>query len=103
MDGQSKNLKAKSKFNETQSIQEHHETQDCPKRLVPCPRQCLEWVCAEVLEHHMTELCVKRGAKPIECRLGCGEKFGGTIEQLISAEEERFEHEQEITLNMTVR
>lgn len=51
----------------------------------------------------MTELCVKRGAKPIECRLGCGEKFGGTIEQLISAEEDRFEHEQEICKYRMIR
>jgi hypothetical protein len=78
-----------------QSTQEYHETYECSKRLVPCPRQCLEWICAEVLDHHMTELCVKREAKPIPCRLGCEMMFGGTIEQLISAEEERLEHETE--------
>ena len=27
--------------------------------------------------------------------LGCGEMFGGTVEQLIQAEDERLEHEQE--------
>jgi hypothetical protein len=86
-----------------QSTQEYHETHECPKRLIPCPRHCLEWVCAEVLDHHMTELCVKREAKPISCRLGCGTLFGGTIEQLISAEEDRYEHETEECIYRLIR
>jgi hypothetical protein len=55
----------------------------------------LEWVTAEELEFHMNELCVKRDAKPLECRQGCGMMFGGIVETMIQAEDERFEHEQE--------
>ena len=34
----------------------------------------------------MTKLCTKRPAEPIYCRLGCREKFGGLVENLIKAE-----------------
>jgi hypothetical protein len=57
--------------------------------------QCMEWISAEKLEKHVHELCTKRPAKPLFCRLGCNAKFGGTIEQLIQAEEDRFQHENE--------
>ena len=77
------------------TFQEYHETSGCPKRLQPCPRQCLEWVSAEELEVHMNELCVKRDAKPLDCRQGCGMMFGGIVETMIQAEDERFMHEQE--------
>jgi hypothetical protein len=40
----------------------------------------------------MTELCTKRPAEPLVCRLGCGARFGGTIDALIQAEDERMEH-----------
>ena len=79
----------------TVTVQQHHETHECPKRLVMCPLQCLEWICAEVLDHHMKELCTKRPAKPLPCRLGCNALFGGKIETLIEAEDERLQHEQE--------
>lgn len=79
----------------TVSVQQHHEENECPKRVVACPRQCLEMVAYEVLKFHMDELCTKRPAKPIACRLGCDAMFGGTIEQLIEAEDERFLHETE--------
>lgn len=75
--------------------QQYHETQECPKRLVMCPLQCMEWVCAEILDKHTKELCPKRPAEPFVCRLGCGARFGGTVEQLIQAEEDRMEHENE--------
>jgi hypothetical protein len=55
------------------------------------------------LEHHVTELCTKRPAKPIECRLGCGMMFGGKIEALISAEDERALHELEECIYRIVR
>jgi len=77
------------------SRQQYHETEECPKRLVNCPRQCLEWVVFEKLEHHMNELCTKRPAAPIFCRLGCGAVFGGLVEKLIESEDERMEHETE--------
>lgn len=83
------------------SVQQHHEEHVCPKRIVACPRQCLEMVAYEVLKFHMDELCTKRPAKPIACRLGCGALFGGTIEQLIEAEDDRFLHETE-TCDMRV-
>ena len=28
--------------------QQYHETEECPKRLLMCPKNCLEWVCAEL-------------------------------------------------------
>eukprot|EP01038_Epipyxis_sp_PR26KG_P010329 gene10329-13878_t len=75
--------------------QQHHETQECVKRLVMCPLQCLEWVCFEVLNEHMTALCTKRPAEPLFCRLGCDCQFGGLVETAILAEDERLEHETE--------
>ena len=75
--------------------QQYHETEECPKRLVICPMNCLEWVVFELLEKHMSELCTKRPAQPLECRLGCGMLFGGTTEMLIQAEDDRLEHENE--------
>lgn len=75
--------------------QQYHETEECPKRLIMCPKQCLEWVCAELLDKHLAEQCTKRPAKPIACRLGCGLKFGGHVETLIQAEDERLQHETE--------
>ena len=76
-----------------QTRQEIHETSECRKRMVACPNKCLEWVTAEKLEYHMEEMCVKRAAKPIECRLGCGKMFGGIVESMIEAEDERIHHE----------
>lgn len=75
--------------------QQHHETKECRKRLVLCPLNCLEWVRFEELEHHKADLCTKRPAQPIACRLGCGCMFGGLVETLIQAEDERLEHESE--------
>lgn len=75
--------------------QQFHETEECVKRLVNCPRQCLEWVVAEVLDFHLSDLCTKRPAAPIFCRLGCGCQFGGLIEKLIESEDERMMHETE--------
>lgn len=75
--------------------QQYHETQECPKRLIMCPKNCLEWVVADTLQKHLIELCTKRPAKPITCRLGCGMKFGGVVETLIEAEDDRLQHENE--------
>lgn len=75
------------------TVQQYHETEECPKRLISCPRQCLEWVPFDVLEHHLQELCTRRPAKPIYCRLGCGACFGGTVEKLLEAEDDRLMHE----------
>ncbi len=36
------------------TVQQNHEENECVKRLVNCPRQCLEWVCFEVLDRHLT-------------------------------------------------
>jgi hypothetical protein len=85
------------------TIQQYHETDECPKRPVMCPKNCLEWVVAEVLEKHLTEQCTKRPAKPISCRQGCGAKFGGQVETLIQAEDERLQHETEECPFRTVR
>jgi hypothetical protein len=75
--------------------QQFHEENECPKRLKPCPRKCLEWATFEELGRHLELFCVKRPAQPIVCRLGCGKIFGGLVEQLIEAEDQRLEHEQE--------
>lgn len=75
--------------------QQFHEENECPKRLKPCPRKCLEWATFEELDKHLELFCVKRPAHPIICRLGCGKTFGGVVEQLIEAEDQRLEHEQE--------
>jgi hypothetical protein len=83
--------------------QQYHETQECTKRLVMCPLQCLEWISVEILDHHMKELCTKRPAKPLICRLGCGKQFGGRIEMLIQAEDDRLQHETEECDFRTVR
>ena len=53
------------------TVQEHHELQECPRRLVHCPLKCTEMVIFEELDRHLTEECVKRPAKPCTCRLGC--------------------------------
>ena len=88
-------IEKKNKESNELTTQQFHEQHECIKRLVICPRQCLEWVCFEVLEEHMNELCTKRPAEPIFCRLGCGAKFGGLIEKLIEAEDELMLHETE--------
>jgi hypothetical protein len=75
--------------------QQYHEENECPKRLKPCPRKCLEWATFEDMPKHMDYYCVKRPAQPIMCRLGCEKMFGGLVEQLIEAEDERLNHEQE--------
>lgn len=75
--------------------QQYHEENECPKRLKPCPRKCLEWATFEEMPRHLDWYCVKRPAKPIMCRLGCEKMFGGRVEQLIEAEDERLQHEQE--------
>ena len=49
----------------------------------------------EELDHHLTNECVKRPAKPAVCRLGCDAQWGGTVGELIGAEEDRFMHETE--------
>ncbi len=85
------------------TVQQFHETMECPKRLIMCPLQCLEWVCAENLDRHMKDLCTKRPADPIFCRLGCGMQFGGRIENLLEAEDERIEHENEECIYRIVR
>jgi len=77
------------------TTQQYHETEECPKRLVMCPMNCLEWVIADVLDKHLLEQCTKRPAKPIICRLGCGMEFGGSVELLIEAEDDRLQHENE--------
>jgi hypothetical protein len=87
----------------TVTQQQYHETDECPKRLVMCPKNCLEWVVAELMDKHLTEQCTKRPAKPILCRNGCGEKFGGQVETLIQAEDERLQHEQEECFLRVVR
>jgi len=90
--GQSRPSTGKKEFVPFQQI---HEETECPRRLVPCRLKCGEWVAFEDLETHMLELCVKRPANPIMCRFGCGKVFGGSLEKMISAEEDRIEHENE--------
>jgi len=75
------------------TMQQWHEQEECVKRLVNCPRQCLEWVKFEVLETHLNLECTKRPAEPIYCRLGCGAVFGGEVDKLIEAEDELQMHE----------
>lgn len=88
-------LETKADSNDGVTVQQYHETEECPKRIVACPRNCMEWVSYESLEKHMNELCTKRPAKPIFCRLGCNCSFGGLVEKLIEAEDERLMHETE--------
>jgi hypothetical protein len=85
------------------TVQEHHELQECPRRLVHCPLKCTEMVIFEELDRHLTEECVKRPAKPCTCRLGCDAQWGGTVGELINAEEERFQHETEECIYRQVR
>ena len=77
------------------SYQLHHETNECPKRLIYCPNLCLDWVPQEDLALHLAEKCTKRPAIPIYCRLGCGAVFGGRVESLIQSEDDRLLHENE--------
>ena len=77
------------------SVQEYHEQHECVRRLIPCPRRCLEWSAFEDMPHHMDVQCVKRPSIPQYCRLGCGAKFGGLQGLLLDAEEELMTHEQE--------
>eukprot|EP00595_Chromulina_sp_UTEXLB2642_P002328 CAMPEP_0196765016 /NCGR_PEP_ID=MMETSP1095-20130614/7395_1 /TAXON_ID=96789 ORGANISM="Chromulina nebulosa, Strain UTEXLB2642" /NCGR_SAMPLE_ID=MMETSP1095 /ASSEMBLY_ACC=CAM_ASM_000446 /LENGTH=1218 /DNA_ID=CAMNT_0042122169 /DNA_START=3024 /DNA_END=6677 /DNA_ORIENTATION=+ len=77
------------------TYQHYHETEECPKRLVYCPRQCLEWIAFEDLDRHLDIQCTKRPAKPIYCRLGCNKEFGGLVEKLIQSEDDRLVHESE--------
>ncbi len=79
----------------TVAYQQFHEENECVKRLKPCPRQCLEWATFEDMPRHLDYYCVKRPANPILCRLGCQKIFGGRVEQMIEAEDERLEHELE--------
>ena len=51
-----------------------------------------ELVIFEEMDEHLANLCTKRPAQPLECRLGCGRLFGGTFEMLIQAETDRLEH-----------
>ena len=51
----------------------------------------------------MEETCVKRPAKKIKCRLGCGAEFGGLSEKMIEAEEERHEHEEDQCMYRIIR
>ena len=88
-------METKTDTNDGVTVQQYHETEECPKRVVSCPRNCMEWVCFEILDKHMNELCTKRPAKPIYCRLGCNCSFGGLVEKLIEAEDERLMHETE--------
>lgn len=78
-----------------ETVQQHHEDHECVRRLVPCPRKCMEWCVFEELTHHMHTSCVKRPAKPLQCRLGCGQEFGGEQGLMIEAEDDRLQHEQE--------
>lgn len=64
---------------ESITFQQYHQQYDCPKRLVYCPRQCLEWVAFEDLQKHLDEKCPKRPASPIYCRLGCNQVRRPTI------------------------
>lgn len=72
-----------------------NDSSDCDVWQVECPQKCLEYVCFDVLDHHIKELCTKRPAEPIFCRLGCGMSFGGLVETLLLAENERLMHETE--------
>jgi hypothetical protein len=49
----------------------------CPRRLVPCPRRCGEYIVHEEVGRHLALLCVNRPAPPLVCRLGCGMLFEG--------------------------
>ena len=67
---------------EGMTIQQYHESLACPMRLIECPMKCLEYVRYQDLQTHMTDMCTKREAKKICCRLGCGMLFGGLVEQV---------------------
>src|SRR3546814_8597756 len=71
----------------TMMRRELHEMNECECRLIPCIAKCGEWVFIRDVEHHLQVLCVKRKCKPIQCRFGCGETFGGEISMVIQAEE----------------
>lgn len=83
--------------------QQYHEESECPKRLIPCPRQCLEWIVFDQLQHHMDIMCIKRPAQELICTLGCGESFGGEVAMMIEAENDRQYHEQNICMYRQVR
>jgi hypothetical protein len=77
------------------TFQQYHEEEECVKRLIDCPQHCLEFVVFDQLETHLKEFCTKRPAKPLVCRIGCGVTFGGLVESLIEAEDDRLLHELE--------
>ncbi len=79
-----------------ENVQQHHEENECPRRLVACPRHCGEWTPFEDMKVHMDEKCVKRPFPPLKCRLGCGLEFTGGVHRMLQCEEERLEHEQEM-------
>jgi hypothetical protein len=85
------------------TYQQFHEEELCVKRLIDCPRHCLEFVVFDRLEQHLAEFCTKRPVKPLICRIGCGATFGGLVESLIEAEDDRLLHELEQCENRMVR
>jgi len=85
------------------TMQQVHEQDECPKRLVPCDRRCGEWVAADALDHHMTVMCIKRPFPEIWCRLGCGVYFKGGAHEVLQLEAKRLEHEQEMCEERMVR
>ena len=86
-----------------EGVRKRHNTVECPKRRVECPRDCGQAVVFDEMDEHLEVLCPKRPVPPLPCRLGCGVVFKGGWDQLLQLEEDRDEHEREICPERMVR
>ena len=77
------------------TVKERHCTLECTKRLVPCTRLCGEQVVYDEMNHHLSELCSKRPAPPVKCRLGCPWELHGGLGEYEAMIEERRGHERD--------
>lgn len=85
------------------TFQQWHEKHECDRRLVACGRKCGEWVPFVEMDHHFTNLCVKRPVPTLYCRLGCGASFGGGAHEFLQCDAARLEHELESCEERLVR
>ncbi|GBG33054.1 Ankyrin repeat domain-containing protein 1 [Hondaea fermentalgiana] len=72
---------------------ETHETMECPKRMVPCDNRCGETIRFDLMKDHLTHDCVKRPVPALPCKLGCGWKISGGLEDQDHMQWEASQHE----------
>ncbi|KAL7683192.1 putative EF-hand domain pair, double-stranded RNA-binding domain, ankyrin repeat-containing [Plasmopara halstedii] len=75
---------------------ESENNEQCSHRIVFCPRECGVWLPHfELEESHFKNLCVKRPAGNLHCRLGCGQVYRGGSNELLTLEQIRIAHEED--------